>query len=220
MRHVIWDWNGTLLVDQHVVLGGVNRALGAVGGAPITAEAYRRVPKRPVRPFYEALAGRPLDDREWRQIDDVYHEAYAERVDDAYLAPDARQVLSDTAGCGMSQSLLSMWPHRDLVPLVDAHALTSWFCLVEGYRGECGGGKTEHLAEHVATLGARLGLAPADLLVVGDTVDDGVAAHAVGAECVLVETDSYSREALEAVGVPVAGTLTEALSMARESAAP
>ena len=214
MRHIIWDWNGTLLADQCVVLSSVNSALAAVGCRPVAMSTYRRASKRPVRPFYDTIAGRPLGNDEWETVDQVYHRAYAERVHEAALAPDATEVLRGAASHGVSQSLLSMWPHRDLVPLVGSHALMSWFCRVDGYRGECGGSKAEHMAEHVAALGKDHGPAPGDLLVVGDTVDDAVAARMSGVSCILLAVGSYERDILERQDVPVAGSLTEALTIA------
>ena len=219
MRHIVWDWNGTLLVDQPVVLEGVNQALASVGGSRITMDRYRRVPKRPVKPFYELLLGRPLDADEWHTVDRVYHFAYAERVGRAPLAADAVDVLSAAAAAGLGQSLLSMWPHEDLLPLVESLGLAPWFGRIDGYRGTCGGEKAEHLREHAEAIRQETGLAAADLLVVGDTVDDAVAAREVGASCVLLVSDTYDRDLLDAVGVPVAASLTDALAIALKGAA-
>ncbi|MFI0724603.1 HAD family hydrolase [Streptomyces sp. NPDC021224] len=219
MRHIVWDWNGTLLVDQPVVLEGVNQALIAVGGHRISMDVYRRVPKRPVKPFYERLAGRALSDDEWHTIDETYHVAYAEHVAEAPLAPDAVSVMKAAADAGLGQSLLSMWPHDDLVPLVDSLGLTKWFGRVDGHRGTCGGEKAEHLIEHVTALKEETGLPAGDLLVVGDTVDDAIAAREAGTACVLLVSDTYDRDLLEEVGVPVVDSLTEALAVALEGSA-
>jgi phosphoglycolate phosphatase-like HAD superfamily hydrolase len=211
VRHVVWDWNGTLLVDQRQVLAGVNAALAAVGASPITMPTYRRVPKRPVRPFYEQLVDRQLTDDEWRLVDETYHQAYGARVDEAALAADARTVLAAAAG-RYSQSLLSMWPHADLVPLVDRHGISGFFNRIDGYLGECGGEKAEHFAEHLVALREH-GVRAADVVAVGDTVDDAVAARLCGAQFVLLESDTYDRERLQREGGPVGDSLTEALRL-------
>lgn len=213
MLHVVWDWNGTLLVDQPMVLAAVNAALDAVGAQPTTMADYRRVPKRPVKPFYERIAGRSLSDAEWHVIDETYHVAYAARVSEAPLAPDAVEALRRTTSAGASQSLLSMWPHDDLVPLVREHGISESFSRIDGYRGECGGEKAEHLAEHVEALAADLGLRPDQLVVVGDTVDDAVAARLCGTRALLLESDTYDRDILDRQGVPVATSLLGALDL-------
>ena len=37
MRHVIWDWNGTLFDDLHIVVESVNASLAELGAPPIDA---------------------------------------------------------------------------------------------------------------------------------------------------------------------------------------
>jgi phosphoglycolate phosphatase-like HAD superfamily hydrolase len=199
VQHIVWDWNGTLFADQPIVLAAVNDALSAVGVPPISPAEYRRLSKRPVRPFYAAIAGRPLTDGEWETIDESYHVAYLERLEDAALDRHAVEALTWGAAAGLSQSLLSMWPHDELIPLVRRHGIERFFCRIDGFRGECGGEKAEHLAEHLAALATDLGLAPGLAAVVGDSVDDATAATACGAHPVLMETATYDRDLLERV---------------------
>ena len=63
------------------------------------------------------------------------------------------------------------------------------------------------LARHLAVLE----LQPADVLLVGDSVDDADAAADTGAACVLYDGGYHDRGALDAVGVPVVGSLVRAL---------
>jgi phosphoglycolate phosphatase-like HAD superfamily hydrolase len=52
------------------------------------------------------------------------------------------------------------------------------------------------------------------VVVIGDTVDDAVAAAHVGATAVLYTGGSHSRATLESVGVPVVDNLAEAVALA------
>jgi phosphoglycolate phosphatase-like HAD superfamily hydrolase len=54
-------------------------------------------------------------------------------------------------------------------------------------------------------------LDPADVVLIGDVVDDAVAAQAAGTQCVLVNTGAMSRTALEITGLPVTDSIQEAL---------
>ena len=59
-----------------------------------------------------------------------------------------------------------------------------------------------------------LKLQPADVLLVGDSVDDvddADAAADAGVACVLYDSGYHDRSALDAVGVPVVGSLVRAL---------
>jgi phosphoglycolate phosphatase-like HAD superfamily hydrolase len=60
VRHVVWDWNGTLFDDHVTVVAAVNDALALVGLPPIDSHTYRSYYTRPVQRFYEQVAGRPL----------------------------------------------------------------------------------------------------------------------------------------------------------------
>ena len=214
VRHLVWDWNGTLIDDHTAVVAAINDALAGLALRPIDSDAYRTWFTRPVQRFYEQVAGRPIEPGEWRALDAAYHDSYGARVGGLKLAPDARAALEAAEAAGLTQSLLSMWRHQDLVPLVERLGIGRFFVRVDGLRVPGGGGKTEHLVEHLAALGVE---APAALLV-GDTLDDLAAARAVGAACVLYDGGSHHRDALEATGVPVAGTLTEAVALATGSA--
>jgi len=116
---------------------------------------------------------------------------------------------------GGSQSLLSMWFHRELVSLVTELGIAGYFVRVDGLRQEIGGGsKAVHLAEHLAAQE----LDPKRVVVIGDVVDDAVAAEHVGARSVLVSTGMTSRRALEQVGVPVVDSIVDALDLVRSDA--
>lgn len=49
MRHIVWDWNGTLLDDLGTVVAAVNDTLATLGRRPICVEEYGANYTRPVR---------------------------------------------------------------------------------------------------------------------------------------------------------------------------
>ncbi len=213
MPHVVWDWNGTLFDDQHLVIDGLNAVLDDVGLPRVDLAAYQRLYTRPVRRFYERVFGRPIADHEWQRIDDVYHHAYRAALDRAGLAADARPALDALEEQGVGQSLLSMWRHDELVPLVARLGIAERFARIDGLRDEGGGVKAPFLAAHLDAL-ADAGQPDDEVVVVGDALDDAAAAEHVRARCVLYDGGSHPREHLEQAGVPVASTLTEALRLA------
>jgi phosphoglycolate phosphatase-like HAD superfamily hydrolase len=208
VSHVVWDWNGTLLLDDDAVLAAVNEVCAAYGAPALTWERWRQVYTRPVRTTYEQILDQVLDDQDWMRVDKIFHDQYDVQLPTSKLAPDVRSQLKEWAATGGTQSLLSMWFHRQLVPLVAEFGLTDLFTRIDGLTAELGGeSKIEHLAHHLEAQS----LDPADVLVIGDVVDDALAAQAVGAQVVLVSTGAMATSALESVGVPVADSITEAL---------
>lgn len=212
--HIVWDWNGTLFDDQPMVIAGLNVALAAVGLPPTDQATYQRLYTRPVQVFYERLFGRPIGPEEWEVIDEAFHAGYRAAIVDAQLAADATDALARAAAAGASQSLLSMYRHDDLLPLVERFALAGHFIRVDGLRGTGGGIKAPYLAAHLERVAAANGGTPAEVLVIGDAKDDAAAAAHVGAACVLYDGGSHPRHELEDTGVPVADSLTEAVELA------
>ena len=212
--HLVWDWNGTLFVDHHLVVDALNHVLDDVGLPRTDAATYQRLYTRPVHVFYERVFGRPIDTAEWERIDELFHAGYREALEHARLAVDAHDALARVEVGGHTQSLLSMYRHEDLVPLVDRFGIAERFARIDGLRGAGGGHKAPELEAHLAGLLHLAGADPDRIVVVGDALDDAAAATHVGARCVLYDGGSHPRRELEATGVPVVDSLTEALDVA------
>lgn len=210
MRHVIWDWNGTLFDDIHITVEAVNASLAQLGAPPIDADGYRDHYTRPVSIFYDRLLGRQVGPEEWRQIDQTYHDVYRLALPRADLALDARDALESVRQRGWTQSILSMWWHDELVPFVEDRDLTGFMERVDGNTGDPGETKRIHLERHLSELGIE-DRAAGDFLVVGDSLDDAVAAAHAGVPAVLYDSGAHHRSELESAGVPVVSSLQAAL---------
>jgi hypothetical protein len=104
VRHVVRDWNGTLLNDLDIVVGATNASLAGNGIAVIDRDRFRREFSRPIRSFNERLLGRPLTDQQWRTADDAFHDHYrwgrpvaAQHVAARRAARPARPATADAA---------------------------------------------------------------------------------------------------------------------------
>lgn len=206
--HLVWDWNGTLLDDLHLVVAATNAALATVGGPVVTAEEHRTQFRRPVPDYYAEVLGRVLDVEEYRRLDKLFHETYRLGLLECALAADAASALRAWHG---SQSLLSMWFHEELVPTIDRYGLTTLFARVDGLRAGVGGErKAGHLARHLAAFGVD----GRSTVLIGDSIDDAEAAEHVGARCVLYTGGVTDPDRLRASGWPVADSLSEAVALA------
>jgi phosphoglycolate phosphatase-like HAD superfamily hydrolase len=208
MKHIVWDWNGTLLDDLELVVAATNASLASAGGGPVTVDDHRRDFRRPVPHYYGWVLGRELTDAEFATIDHTFHQSYNSGLAACRLAPGAQAALERWRG---SQSLLSMWFHDDLVPTIDRYGLTGHFGRVDGLRATVGGGmKAPHLAAHLAALGLR----GDGCVLIGDSLDDAAAAASVGADCILYSGGLTHPEKLATAGLPVADTLADAVALA------
>ncbi|MFI5832169.1 HAD family hydrolase [Micromonospora sp. NPDC051300] len=208
-RHLVWDWNGTLLDDLDLVVRATNVAFASAGGPAVSADEHRVRFRRPIADYYAEMLGRAVDTEAFGALDRIFHDAYRAGLTSCALAADATAAIAAWPG---SQSLLSMWFHDELVPTVHTYGLTPHFRRVDGLRAAVGGGpKAEWLEKHLA----ELGLDGTDVVLIGDSLDDADAALSVGGAAVLYTGGLSDPARLRASGHPVADTLTEAVTLAR-----
>ncbi|GAB3962529.1 HAD-IA family hydrolase [Actinoallomurus acanthiterrae] len=206
MTHIVWDWNGTLFNDLDATVDATNEIFNSYGLAPVDLDSFRAIYTRPIWACYERMLGRPLEDGEWERLDAAYHDSYHRLMERCRLAADARHAIDALADAGHSQSLLSMWHHDRLTVAVRAHGIGEVFRRVDGLRpGEAGGSKAESMVRHLSALGVD----PAEVVAIGDSVDDAVAARHAGARAVLYTGGMQGRAELDRFGVPVVDRLTE-----------
>lgn len=207
--HLVWDWNGTLLNDLHLVVAATNAAFASVAGPSVTPDEHRRTFRRPIAEYYAQVLDRAVDEEEFGTLDRIFHDAYRDGLTSVVLAEDAADAMREW---GADQSLLSMWFHSELVPAIERYGLTAHFRRVDGLPGTVGGDlKASYLARHLA----ELGVDGTDTVLIGDSLDDADAAHSVGGAVVLYTGGFTDPDRLRASGLPVADTLSEAVRIAR-----
>ncbi|MCW2877040.1 MAG: hypothetical protein JWQ95_1140 [Sphaerisporangium sp.] len=212
MKHIIWDWNGTLFHDIDAVVGATNEVFKPYGVAAFDNDGFRAAYTRPIWVAYERILGRPLREGEWEALDQAFHDHYHRLMLSCALAEEALDCLRTWADSGRTQSLLSMWAHDRLVLKAAELGITDYFARIDGLKtGVPGGGKAEHMVSHIESLD----VSPSDVLVIGDSVDDAHAAQHVGAFAVLYTGGMTSRADLAASGVPVVDSLSKAFDFAR-----
>ncbi|WP_214408642.1 HAD family hydrolase [Sphaerisporangium fuscum] len=211
MKHIIWDWNGTLFHDIDAVVAATNKVFEPYGLAPFDNDGFRAAYTRPIWVAYERMLGRPLREGEWEALDQAFHDNYHELMLSCVLAEGALDCLRTWADSGRSQSLLSMWAHERLVRKAAELEISHYFDRIDGLlNGAPGGGKAEHMVVHIESLR----IDPSKVLVIGDSLDDAHAAQHVGATAVLYTGGMTSRTDLAASGFPVVDTLVEAFNYA------
>jgi len=205
VRHVIWDWNGTLLDDTQAALDALNAMLARRGAPPISMAFYRAEFAFPVRPFYDRI-GLSVADGDWDALAREYHETYAAQP--MGLNAEALAALEAVRRRGVEQSMLSAL-RQDLLESVTARfGVASYLRYRYGTDNLDGASKLDRGRALLAALGGAEGV-----VMIGDALHDKEVADALGVRCVLCAQGSHAVRRLAAVA-PTAETLLGAVELA------
>jgi phosphoglycolate phosphatase len=206
IRHIVWDWNGTLLDDIGACVETINRMLRRRTLPLLDANRYREIFGFPVRDCYLVL-GFDLEREDWDAVAREFHANYAEASQSAGLRPGTVAALERFRRYGVPMSILSASP-RDLL---DAELLR--FHMRDTFQHVYGLG--DIYASSKIELGRLLlddiRFPPGNILLVGDTTHDHAVARELGWQCVLVGGGHQSEEKLRRCDCPV---LTDTVALA------
>jgi len=206
IRHVVWDWNGTLLDDAWLCIDVMNRMLRQRGLPALTPERYQEVFAFPVRDYYARL-GFDFRAEPFEVVGLEFIEGYAARQHSCRLQPEAERVLHALGERGLPLSVLSASQRERLEEQARRLEVRRHFVNMVGLDDHYAGGKLEQGLRWMR----ELGLAGDEVLLVGDTDHDSQVARAMGARCVLVPSGHQSPERLKQCSVPVLECLSEML---------
>lgn len=204
VRHVIWDWNGTLLDDAWLCIEVMNGLLRPRGLAPLDAGRYASLFGFPVRDYYRRL-GFDFDAEPFEKVGTDFIVGYQARQHECRLQPGAERALAALAARGIGCSVLSASEQARLEDQSRRLGVRERFVGVVGLSDHFAGGKLEHGRRWIA----QLGIDPREVLLVGDTDHDCEVARDIGVACTLVPSGHQSADRLGALGVPILESLEE-----------
>ena len=201
---IVWDWNGTLLDDNHASLSALNTILSRRSLPTVDLDYYRRNFAFPVANFYEQL-GVKINDEDWDALAQEYHDAYHESH--LRLAADAREALELAVASGVPQAVVSAMREDYLISDMDKFGIREFFHSVLGTDNLDGCSKLSRMKEFASQAGNR------KFVVIGDSLHDWEVAEEIGARCVFYGGGSHDPSRLRHLG-PVAASLCEAVRLA------
>lgn len=207
VRHVVWDWNGTLLDDTWLCVDILNHLLSAHRLPPTTIDDYRRQFSFPVIHYYRLL-GFSLENGSFHQLSEDFIRLYSQRCLECRLFDDVREALRLISSAGLGQSILSANRQDILESTVASYNLTAWFAHLSGERDIYATGKIEA----GRALANRLSLPGQAILLIGDTLHDAEVASTLGWNCLLVSRGHNDHERLLTARHPVVNSLSLALT--------
>ena len=211
-KHIIWDFNGTLLADAQLSVDCDNYVFDVLGLPHITIGDYRAHMTMPVRNFYTAL-GVDLAVYPYETISRLWLDRFNALAVEAGLVPGTLGVIRALHEAGYTQSVLSASYEPSLVSQCSHLGLTAYMQAIAGLSDESATPKTEIGRRQLAALG----LLPQEVVLVGDMIADSELADALGTDCILVPWGHNSRERLMGTGRRIADTCEALLTLITEA---
>ena len=190
-KHIIWDWNGTLLNDVDYCRRIINRILVENNLPELSLEKYREIFTFPVQDYYKA-AGLDFSKTSFEVLGKDFIDEYEEKKLSCSLHENTIEILSTIHQKGIKQSVLSAYLHDNLVSILNHYNLTQYFDKIIGLDNIYAGSKT-HLG---LTLVDQLNLPKKDILFIGDTLHDAEVAEAMGVKSILIAHGHQVKEKL------------------------
>ena len=197
-RHVVWDWNGTLLDDVELCRSTLNTLLERRGLPPVSAEFHAEGFGFPLQPYYESV-GFDFAQESFSEVSRQFTELYEEGRHECPLRIGAREIITALNERGVGQSVLSAYNQHLLRNILNERDLAPHFSHITGTDNLNAEGK---VARGLAWL-EESGLPADEVLLIGDTLHDVEVARALGVKVLLVESGHQSRPRLESAGCPV-----------------
>lgn len=202
-KHIIWDWNGTLLNDRLFGINILNGVLRRRNMKEMTEEWFLDNFCFPVKNYYIKL-GFDFEKEPFSISGSEFIRDYMARHHEPDLHIDSERALQYFKDHGLTQSLLSAASQIMLDDILQYHDIRDYFIKIIG--------QDNHYAEGKEAAGKawvdELHYGPHEVLFIGDTIHDHEVAKLIGADCVLVSNGHVSRERLKNTGAPVFEDLT------------
>lgn len=204
-KHIIWDWNGTLLNDVAISVKIVNVLLQAQNGKTLTTDLYRQIFGFPVKDYYQR-AGFDFDIESFESVGGRFMNSYNKQCKLAELHTEAIGIVKLFNTKGLGQSVLSARKQDYLVKDIAHFGLAKLLPDAWGIDNHCANGKVDAGLQYLKTSK----LDPSNVILIGDTLHDADVAKEMGVDVVLVAIGHQNTERLNKSGVPVFNTLNEA----------
>ncbi len=180
-KHIIWDWNGTLLNDVDHAVNIMNSILSEHSLNLIDKKRYRQIFDFPVIKYYEQL-GFDFNKESFESLCHKFVDRFMAGVPHLPLIPEVKSVLTRLHDEGVFQSVLSATDQPNLNSMIEHFELGSIFKYVYGIDNKLAGSKIErgHELIQVSMIDKE------HTIIIGDTLHDLEVADALGIDAVLI----------------------------------
>ncbi len=207
IKHIIWDWNGTLFNDVEMSVSVMNSILAERNIPQMTLEYYKSIFTFPVVDYYQKL-NLNFEKEPFSVVGKIFIDRYEKRKNESSLHRHVKDVLTKISQSGIGQSILSAYSQNTLDEIIVFHKIEKYFSNIVGL---------DHIyADSKIANGKKLMLQLSnhknEILFVGDTVHDFEVAEELGIKPILFSKGHQSEESLKNTGAPVIAQINHLLN--------
>ena len=197
-KHLIWDWNGTLVDDTWLFVDIMNGVLKDRKLNKITIDDYRDVFDFPVQNYYRKL-GFDFEKEAFKSSGLDFIKIYENRKFEPQLFNDTLTTLNTLKQSGCTHSVLSAQNIVTLKKSVSYYQLDEMFDYISGLEDHYAIGKVDQGKKLIKNLNFKLD----EVAMVGDTEHDHEVAEAMGIKCFLMDRGHNSTQRLQSKNTDV-----------------
>ena len=193
-KHVIWDWNGTLLDDSDLVVDITAQHLEEMKLPALTLEKYRDVFCFPIKEYYQRI-GVDFSVHSFEAMGDRFISNYHSRISETQLFRGLTEWLEKIQKSGIKQSILSAAKQAHLEQLLPHFGIDHHFENIFGIDNHYAASKVQRGKDLIANLEHR----PEECILIGDTDHDLEVGQELGVDVLLIADGHQSEERLKEV---------------------
>ena len=190
-KHIIWDWNGTLINDAWLFVELMNQELETRNLPLISVSDYRAKFTFPVKKYYENL-GFNFEKEDFEKVGLAFINKFKKRNKEPDLYENTYEVLKKIHTLGINQSIVSAQENNLLNETVRFYKLNNFFKHVAGI----GHYYADDKISLAKTIRKKISCDNEEILVIGDSVHDYEVANSLSVDCILFSHGHYSKKRL------------------------
>ncbi|NOZ35195.1 MAG: HAD family hydrolase [Chlorobi bacterium] len=203
-KHIIWDYNGTLLNDVELCVDIINELLEARYMKKISVAEYKQLFDFPVKAYYEKI-GFDFKKESFEKVGTEFIIQYDKRSNKTKLQAGAYELIQSISDANIKQSILSARKKEQLDEELTKFEIFNFFDYVFGLDNHYAGGKTEIGKQLIK----KVGLPPEQILLIGDTTHDCEVASMLGINALAVSYGHHPKEKFKQYEVEIAESVKE-----------
>lgn len=191
-KHIIWDWNGTLINDVDLCINITNSMLKQREIPLINVNIYKSIFGFPVRNYYEKV-GFDFSKESFESLANEFIREYDGSKLGCYLHDGVEDLLKKCNNIGITHSILSASNICGLVDTISHYQIDKYFLGINGLSNNFAQSKVEVGKNWINSLE----FSKKDLLLIGDTLHDFDVARELEIDCILISNGHQNKEILK-----------------------